>query len=291
MANDNKTVVIQWVLDTRKLWPQATQTSQLRQYAARALELLTPTQREDALRYVHCKDAKMALGSQLLKRYLISRYAGVAWDAAVATRNKDTKPVFLHPDDGSEPLIFNVSHQAGLVVVAAALHPPPGVTLGVDVVCPSERRDRDRQYVRAEGWLAFLEMHADVFCPREVSYLDRLPVADVDARLRYFYTLWCLREAYVKMTGEALLAPWLGVLEMRSFAPPEEEGQLEIYFRGQKLDNVDMHLVNYLELYMIGTSVGRNKDGETLEIGDYELLDIEEVIEFGEKAKAGQVPA
>uniref|UniRef100_A0A0B7KFU7 Uncharacterized protein n=1 Tax=Bionectria ochroleuca TaxID=29856 RepID=A0A0B7KFU7_BIOOC len=93
------------------------------------------------------------------------------------------------------------------------------------------------------------------------------------------------------MTGEALLAPWLGVLEMRSFAPPEEEGQLEIYFRGQKLDNVDMHLVNYLELYMIGTSVGRNKDGETLEIGDYELLDIEEVIEFGEKAKAGQVPA
>ncbi|KAK7209806.1 hypothetical protein V2G26_016984 [Clonostachys chloroleuca] len=126
MASDNKTAVIQWVLDTRKLWPQATQTSQLRQYAARALELLTPTQREDALRYVHCKDAKMALGSQLLKRYLISRYAGVAWDAAVATRNKDTKPVFLHPDDGSEPLIFNVSHQAGLVVVAAALHPPPG---------------------------------------------------------------------------------------------------------------------------------------------------------------------
>ncbi|VUC20852.1 unnamed protein product, partial [Clonostachys rosea] len=125
-----------------------------------------------------------------------------------------------------------------------------------------------------------------------VRYLDGLAVSDVDRKLRYFYTLWCLREAYVKMTGEALLAPWLGVLEMRSFAPPEEEGgNLEVYFRGRKLDNVDMHLVNYLELYMIGTSVGRNKDGETLEIGDYELLDINEVIEFGEKAKAGQVPA
>lgn len=244
----------------------------------------------------------MALGSRLLKRYIITRFAGepsgtpISWWDAVATRNKDTKPVFLLPSDGTEPLIFNVSHQAGLVVLAAALCPPTGVTVGVDIVCPTERRARDHDMIRKEGWKTFVAIHEEVFSQADVRALESLPFgsantsAIMDRKLRYFYTVWCLREAYVKMTGEALLAPWLKVLEMRGFAPPgdvDAASPLEIYFEGRKLDNVDMELVDILGgEFIIGTSVGRNAAGEGLALGDYEFLDIEAVTAFGEGAVA-----
>ena len=42
----------------------------------------------------------------------------------------------------------------------------------------------------------------------------------VEAKLRRFYTFWALKEAYVKMTGEALLAPWLKQVEFRNVRSP-----------------------------------------------------------------------
>jgi 4'-phosphopantetheinyl transferase len=232
----------------------------------------------------------MALGSRLVKRYLIARYASVPWDQAVTTRNSDTKPVFRRPD-GSEPLSFNVSHQAGLVVlVASVLHP---AELGVDVVCPTERRDRDLSLIRAEGWGSFVDMHAEVFGPDEVSRLHGLgtTLRDQDQRLRYFYTLWCIREAYVKMTGEALLAPWLKDLEMRYFVPAEDAAasQTEIWFRGRRVDDVDLDLVNVLGGFTICTAVRRRdrQGAGRLAVGEYELLDAEEVISFGERSRRG----
>ncbi len=42
----------------------------------------------------------------------------------------------------------------------------------------------------------------------------------IEAKLRRFYTFWALKEAYVKMTGDALLADWLRVLEFRKVRAP-----------------------------------------------------------------------
>lgn len=230
----------------------------------------------------------MALGSRLLKRYLITRYANVPWDEANMTRNADTKPVFIAPD-GSEPIVFNVSHQAGIVVLVAAYHPPEGAAVGVDIVCPTERRERDHLFVRNESWQSFVDMHGEVLCPNEVTSLCSLPFRDLDHRLRYFYTLWCLREAYVKMTGEALLAPWLRRLEMRYFTPPEDAPveQIEVWFQGKCLDEVDLYLANVMDDFMICTVSKKDSDGNPfLDVGEYEKLDIDEVIAFGTKAKA-----
>jgi 4'-phosphopantetheinyl transferase len=274
--------------------------------ASRALAVLPPSERDDVLRYVHVRDAKMALVSRLLKRYLIARHAAQPWRLAVVARNKDTKPVFLRPD-GTEPLLFNVSHQAGLVVLSAVLASndddddddnnqgqgtiSEGIQVGVDVVAPRERRSRDLDIIRDEGFAGFVRMHDSVLCQREVAWLDNdaLPTAttDRDVLLRYFYTLWCLREAYVKMTGEALLAPWLGDLEMRHFAPPEDVGKpdrdLSIWFEGRRVDDVDIHLVDLLDDFMICTSVRRDRQGRTLDVGAWELFDIEEAIKYGEE--------
>ncbi|PNY24140.1 L-aminoadipate-semialdehyde dehydrogenase-phosphopantetheinyl transferase [Tolypocladium capitatum] len=268
------TTVLKWVLDTRNLWPEANETWDLSTetwadpscpQASRALALLTPEERKDVLRFYHVKDAKLALGSSLLKRLAISTYCGVGWDAAAWTRDARTKPVFLLPD-GSEPLLFNVSHQAGLVVLLAAHGAPPGTSIGVDVVCPPERRSRDHAVIAADGWPQFVDIHGEVFSTGEVARLKALPLAPLDRLLAYFYSLWCLREGYVKMSGEALLAPWLRELDLRYFAPPGEvppEGRgFEIWFREKRVDDVDMRLEWLLDEYMVCTAVRWGKTYE-----------------------------
>ncbi|KAM6535118.1 hypothetical protein FALCPG4_004709 [Fusarium falciforme] len=260
----------------------------MRYQASRALSLLTEQERVSVLRYYHVRDAKLALASALVKRYAISRFCGVPWSSAETIRDARTKPVFLTPA-GDEPLLFNVSHQAGLAVLFAVHSPPKGLAVGVDVVCPTERRTRDLRTLAGEGWNSFVDMHAEVFGLGEVTALKKLnPSADVaerDRALRYFYALWCLREAYVKMTGEALLASWLKDLEMRGFAPPEDmTGPQEVWFKEEEVKDVDVKLVPLLGEYMISTAVRRGENGEGVEVGDFKMLDIEQVLAFGEDA-------
>jgi 4'-phosphopantetheinyl transferase len=131
-------------------------------------------------------------------------------------------------------------------------------------------------------------MHADVFSPGEVAALKHMnpgtAISEKDHALRYFYALWCLREAYVKMTGDALLASWLKDLEMRDFAPPEDMRKVqEVWLRGRRVDGVDLKLMPFLEEYMISTAVRHGLKGETVELKDFQHVDIEEVLAFGEK--------
>lgn len=266
------------------------------------MSLLLETERAAVLRYYHVRDAKMALGSALLKRLIIAQNTpGLAWDAATSVRDPHTKPVFYHPE-GSEkqPLIFNVSHQAGLVVVLAAFNAPEGTQVGVDVVCPGERRTRDLESIRDEGWRKYVDMHDSVLSPTEARRLRELSVTGpswsedaADKKLSYFYTLWCLREAYVKMTGEALLASWLGELEMRDFTPPgetPEQGGLKVFFGpsgGEPVNDVDLRIEWFLgKEYMISTSVRNPKSDAPLQVGKFQLLDIDTVLFQAQELKA-----
>lgn len=255
-----------------------------------------------------------------------------AWAAALATpftRDARTKPVWIDPVTGRQPVAFNVSHQNGVVViVAVAGYGYQGggaggggdgvevpVEVGVDVVCTSERRARDHAMLAGEGWPAFVDMHADVFAPGEVAYLKHRVLEAVpelaaagaatvarisDAKLRAFYTLWGLREAYVKLTGEALLAEWLKDLEFRGFQPPrptagwdvparEEEGEvvrdIEIWFKGGRVEDVNICLRSMGQDFMIATAVrtpGRKEDGLGWALGPYEVLSLEQVLDFAE---------
>ncbi|KAK3394018.1 hypothetical protein B0H63DRAFT_459732 [Podospora didyma] len=329
-----KPVLVQWILDTRTWWPEATETRQLETHAKRALALLTETERAGVLRYYHVRDAKLAVASALIKHYCIGRLVpggGVSWQATSITRNARGKPVYVDPATGTEPVAFNVSHQAGIVaLVAVSGYAGPGsAEAGVDVVCTSERRDRDEKMLAEgssggtgpAGWHRFVDMHADVFAPGEAAYLkyqvpysvDALvpPGASaeqvVDARLRTFYALWAMREAYVKLTGEALLAEWLRDLEFRYFRPPrptpawsvpareeeEEEGgqdaqvinHTEIRFMGKKVDDVNLSLRSMGPDYMICTAV-RTPENKTAalgwKLGPYEIITLDEVLDFAE---------
>ncbi|KAI3399423.1 hypothetical protein diail_6895 [Diaporthe ilicicola] len=306
-----KPVIVQWIVDTRNLWPSAEKTAQLETAAARALAFLTQDERKAVLRYLFVRDAKMSLASHLLKHYVVSKFCDVPWWDAKITRNAKTKPVYVDTATGKSPVEFNVTHQAGLVALVAS-YGYEDVDVGVDIVCVSERRDRDHAAIGREGWPSFVDMHADVFAPSEATYLKHqvlsavpglpagaTPAQVADFKLRCFYTLWCLREAYVKMTGEALLAPWLKVLEFRNFKPPQptesfdgarEDGsdavtEHDIWFEGSKVDDANVCLRSLGPDYMTCTAVRtpQNKEvGLGLDLGPFEVLPIDEILEFAE---------
>ncbi|KAK4042001.1 hypothetical protein C8A01DRAFT_44980 [Parachaetomium inaequale] len=322
----DKPVLAQWILDTRDWYPEARQTKQLETHASRALSLLPPTTRPQILRYLQVRDAKLALASALLKHYAIAKLSRTPtpWSQTVATnftQDPRRKPIYIDPATSAQPVSFNVSHQAGVVALVAVAGYPSSTTkggegegdggaqVGVDVVCTSERRARDLDMIAKEGWPAFVDMHADVFAPGEVAYLKgyhRVPSGGTaqqqenDGRLRAFYALWALREAYVKLTGEALLASWLRELEFRGFRASrptagwgvparEEEGEvvrdMEIWFQGSKVEDVNMCLRSIGPDYMIATAVrtpGKAEDGLGWALGPYEVLSLGEVLDFAE---------
>ncbi|KAK3310977.1 uncharacterized protein B0T15DRAFT_426777 [Chaetomium strumarium] len=359
MSPAEQPILAQWILDTRSWFPEVTSTQQLETHAARAFSFLPPSARTAILRYYHPRDAKMALASALLKHYAVAKLSHTPCNNnnpdGAFTRDARTKPVYIDPATGAQPVSFNVSHQAGIVAIiaVAGYHPPPpprtapssstnereagqaeagaevGVEVGVDVVCTSERRARDHAMIARDGWPAFVDMHADVFAPGEVAYLKHrvllrmassvgggggAPTTEqlVDVKLRAFYALWALREAYVKLTGEALLADWLRELEFVDFRPPrptagwevparegggqeDRDGEdaevirrIDIRFKGNKVEDVNMCLRSVGQDYMIATAVrtpGRKEDGLGWGLGPYEILSLEEVLDFAESSR------
>lgn len=172
----------------------------------------------------------------------------------------------------------------------------PAADVGVDVVSCFERRDRDREAVSTNGWAEFVKVYEEVFASGEVAFLAGLEGMGmgVDMRLRYFYALWCLREAYVKMSGEALLADWLKALEFRDFRPPvpavgvggdgelvpgEVVGGIEVWRDGKRQEDVRMELRAFGRGYMVGvaTRSGRPADVFDLELGGFQVVELEDI--------------
>ncbi|KAI5308448.1 hypothetical protein KEM55_005666 [Ascosphaera atra] len=123
--------------------------------------------------------------------------------------------------------------------------------VGIDITCardPTRRRagssnnDDDGQPKTEKDLQGFIDIFSEVFSDREIEDMKTRgtlagrvhpafmgsQLADctsIEYRLRLFYTYWALKEAYIKMTGEALLAPWLRDLEFVDVEVPERPSQ------------------------------------------------------------------
>ncbi|KFY00114.1 hypothetical protein O988_03513 [Pseudogymnoascus sp. VKM F-3808] len=292
------------------------QMKEFERVAADALAILSSQEKQSVLNYWFIRDAKMSLASHLLKHLVIHELGSVPWEQSTISRDANKKPCFSPSNGMGKPLEFNVSHQAGLVpLVACAGHTvevgidvvcvnersdnaiisKDGLFAWIDMHAEVFSR-AEVQYMKYDVESLTLPIEIDVEekgrdaiarcqlreetvswttssgAPRE---LDANVI--IDAKLRRFYAFWCLREAYVKMTGEALLAPWLGDLEFRKFKVPaanekaalddsdlllgETTTEFHIYFQGKRVKNVTMELRALGRNYMVGTAA-RNKDGE-----------------------------
>ncbi|KAI9762227.1 MAG: NADH:ubiquinone oxidoreductase [Chaenotheca gracillima] len=305
-----------WLLDTRSQWQDDFPTQ-----ASTHLSLFPPSIQDRILAYHFAKDRAMALGSALLKHHAVHETNSLPYDSISFSNDQNTKkPIYIPPSPLLPCLSFNVSHQAGLVALIGVTGRQPNPEVGIDIVCVNERNELDRISAdTVNGFDGWVDMHAEAFAPSEVHDMKTwLPSEDAEPippsrtishalmaqRLRRFYAFWALKEAYIKLRGDALLAPWLQELEFRNVRVPEAATDvgglrsamsddprhivrdIQIWFRGERVTDVEMELRAVESNYMIATAVqtgGPNfKEADVGASEDmfptFRILDIEEFV-------------
>ncbi|TKA22758.1 hypothetical protein B0A50_07860 [Salinomyces thailandicus] len=347
-----------WLLDTRTLWKGDNIFSA--EGAAQALSLISLSEQNTCTTKMFVADARMSLGSALLKRLFISKTLGIPWkDVKIARKGNEKHGKPCAVDDIGRPIggiDFNVSHQNGLVTligwdgrqqqrysstgsIQGLLSPGmkrDDVMVGVDIVCVNER-DSAHTTIDMEGFDGWVDIYDSVFSEEErwsMKYdVDAVTLLDgsqlrghdlgrhdrcisrhkdlnittqtgkdftfssellIDAKLRRFYTYFCYKEAYIKLAGEALLAPWLRQLEFFNVRSPrpgtqarcsthgtwgEEVDNVEVKLHGRHVDDVKMKIQAFEEDFMLSAAIQGAIQG--LKIPAFHTLDLDsEVMAF-----------
>ena len=273
--------VFRWLLDVRDLWPvppgsiqppSATVQWSYTNAAKEALDLLPAKERQRVLRYYFTKDAKLSLGSNLFKRLAIVRTCNVQWRDVVIGEDENRKPCYRPASLQALKMEFNVSHHGTLVALVGC--PGEKLQLGVDIV--QVNWEKDYPAILKDGFERFASVYEQVFSDREIAEIVRYGTGNrrsednVRAWLRHFCAHWCLKEAYIKMTGKALVDPFLRKLEFRNVKVPlpvdlaegaaetgawgQTCGDVEIWCHGLRVRTVKMELQAYGKDYIIGTA-------------------------------------
>lgn len=148
--------------------------------------LLSDAEKARLSRFLVDHASDQFLVARALLRTVLSNHADVprhAWNFGV---NAYGKPHIIATEIRC-PLKFNLSHTNG-VVACAVSH---GHDVGIDI-----------EYIRHD--LNYQKLAHYVFAQTEISGLNRLPLS---AQRQRFYTLWTLKEAYVKAVGAGLSVP------------------------------------------------------------------------------------
>jgi 4'-phosphopantetheinyl transferase len=155
--------------------------------AARCATLLSPDETARMLRYRQDADRRRHLFAHALARVALSagapEIAPATWRFVVSAHGRPE----IAPDLEAPPLRFNLSHTRGLVVCAVTR----ARDVGVDVE-------------HLEPSVLDLDVAAQVFAPAEASGLWALAPEE---RRERFFTLWTLKEAYIKARGLGLAIP------------------------------------------------------------------------------------
>ena len=134
---------------------------------------------------------RLLLG-RVLMRGVLCRYLHIPNPQALPlVAEAGGKPALASASADEAGLIFNLSHSQRKVLLAVAMMPDAQVSLGVDI----EWMRRQRRVSRIAG---------RYFAEDECSGLLSLPEPQ---RLERFYTLWTLKEAYIKARGLGLALP------------------------------------------------------------------------------------
>jgi 4'-phosphopantetheinyl transferase len=170
------------------------------------LESVSPEKKERIGRFCRREDAQRSLLAELLIRHVLMNHLGLPNSALTFSRDERHKPYLEHAAD----LHFNLSHSGDWVACAIDRLP-----VGVDV----ERiRERDIEDLR------------DVFSREERLRIGELGRADC---WPYFYSLWTLKESYVKALGKGLLIP-PGSLSVKFC----DDGEIVMFHEGRPVPRV-----------------------------------------------------
>ncbi|KAG6820443.1 hypothetical protein H0H93_000439 [Arthromyces matolae] len=160
----------------------------------RALHVLDPQSVARIQRFYHREDACRTLIGRLLVRKLLKQRGIRNSDMSFGTTS--AKKPYITTSGVDPPIAYNISHDNGLIVMAFApgIHDPPAFSLGVDVM---KVRIPDRC-----TFASFVESVSDTLTPLEYTSLFSNK-AEAE-RLKCFFWLWTLKEAYTKALGLGL---------------------------------------------------------------------------------------
>ncbi|ODQ63794.1 hypothetical protein NADFUDRAFT_13014, partial [Nadsonia fulvescens var. elongata DSM 6958] len=163
-------------------------------------------------------DAKMALASQLLRRYVVAIVTGTRWLETEILKTQQGRPYVP-----GAVFDFNISHMSGFVVIVVRLD---RTSVGVDVACFTPPEDW------AEGWM---QGFRELFSPAE---FDEILAGGVDSKYSELQLAhrWALKEAYTKALGIGLVTD-LSLIEFRNLKLVSKlgntwDGSAELWVKG-----------------------------------------------------------
>ncbi|RDW26953.1 hypothetical protein B0I71DRAFT_129949 [Yarrowia lipolytica] len=172
---NSKQSVYLFLLDVRPIWNSQNDFNQ-------AMRLLPVESQLDISRFRYRSDAKMALGSQLLQRYIATVLTGKKWTDIVISKTPQGKSFVAN-----SPFDYNISHHSELVVVAVR---PDGKQIGVDIIST----------VPPSNWtMNWMEGFSQIFSPFEYSQVTSDSTGNGE-----FFLRWALKESYSKAIGMGL---------------------------------------------------------------------------------------
>jgi 4'-phosphopantetheinyl transferase len=160
--------------------------------SARLYATLTPDERTRSARFQFERDQQRFIVARGVLRDLLGRYLQTQPGQISFVYNAFGKPD-LSPEFGS-PLKFNLSHSAGVALVAITTTSNVGV---------------DLEYIRAQS--DYADIARRFFSIAEVACLTALPS---HLYVEAFFSCWTKKEAYLKACGEGLAKP------LNSFSVP-----------------------------------------------------------------------
>ena len=131
--------------------------------------------------------------------------------------------------------------------MALAACPGSVTKLGIDVVSMSRA---DIATVARQGFETWVKIFEAIFSDRELNDIVTFvppescdPQEAIAAKLRHFNLHWAMKEAYTKMSGEGLTAPWLKALEFTNVRTPRHANEMDLESEyGETIHDVEIYL-------------------------------------------------
>ncbi|CDS42541.1 L aminoadipate semialdehyde [Echinococcus multilocularis] len=149
---------------------------------------ISTTDQENALKFAYKRDVKSFLAARLLTLYMARRLFGLDPINVNVKRSEYRRPYL----EGELDFDFNLSHNGDFTLLTSCHE----MRTGVDVM--------QVELPPASGSVAgFLLKMKSLFAPSEWHLLTSTNCED-GGRIRNFFRLWCLKEAFVKNIGTGL---------------------------------------------------------------------------------------